>query len=82
MIEDETVKIRAGWSRSGKADLRPDQATELRELYVELQEVSAAGAHALGDIGIVAEGLALRRFLELQARASAIIERVRDILSY
>jgi hypothetical protein len=81
MTEDETVKIRARWSRSGKDALRPDQATELRELYSELQEVSAAGTHVLGSIGTVTAGFALRRFLELQARASAIIERVSEILS-
>jgi hypothetical protein len=82
MTEDETVRIRASESRSGKAALRSDQATELRELYSELQEVSAAGTHVLGDTGTVAaEGLALRRFLELQARGSAILARVTEILS-
>jgi hypothetical protein len=81
MTEDQTVKIRARWSRSGKAALRPDQATELRELYCELQEVSVAGTYAMGVTGTVPAGLALRRFLELQARASAIIERVSEILN-
>jgi hypothetical protein len=83
MTEDETVKIRARWSRSGRPALRSDQTTELRELYSELQEVSAYGTEALGDIDSVTadRALALRRFLELQARASAIIERVREILS-
>src|SRR5580658_5260485 len=71
MIEDETVRLRARELRSGKAALRPDQATELRELYCELQEVSAAGTHVLGDIG-VPPSFALERFQELQARASAI----------
>jgi hypothetical protein len=82
MTEDETVRIRARESRSGKAVLRADQATELRELYCELQEVSAAAvAVTLGDTGTVPAGFALERFLELHARGTAIIARVSEILS-
>ena len=82
MTEDETVRIRARESRSGKAVLRADQATELRELYCELQEVSAAAvAVTLGDTGTVPTGFALERFLELHARGTSIIARVSEILS-
>jgi hypothetical protein len=81
MTEDETVSIRARESRSGKAALRPDQATELRELYAELQDVSAAVAVTLGDTGTIPTGFALERFLELHARDSAIVARVSEILS-
>jgi hypothetical protein len=81
MTEDETVKIRARLSRSGKGVLLQDQATELRELYTELQDVStAAVVVTLGDAGTVPTGFALERFLELHARGSAIIARASEIL--
>jgi hypothetical protein len=78
MTEDETVRIRARSSRDGKAPIRPDQATELRELYCELQGISTSAADALG--AAVPTGRALERFLELHARASAILERGSEIL--
>ena len=62
------------------APIKPDQATELRELYSELRDVSAAVAVPLGDIGTVPTGFALERFLELHARGSAIIARASEIL--
>jgi hypothetical protein len=79
MTEDETVRIRARRSRLGKPAIRPDQATELRELYSELQGISAAAVEAMGATG-VPTGLALERFLELHARASTILERSSEIL--
>jgi hypothetical protein len=79
MTEDETVRIRARSSRAGKAPIRPDQATELRELYCELQGISAAVVEAMGATGVPA-GRALERFLELHGRANAIIDRGSEIL--
>jgi hypothetical protein len=79
-MSEDTMPIRARWSRSGRAILTPEEAAELRELYSELPDASAAAAEALGHAGPAPTGLALERFRELDGRVLAIIERIRAIL--
>ena len=79
-MSEDTMPIRARWSRSGKAFVTPEEAAELRELYAELPDASEAAAEALGNTGAPPTGLALERFRELDGRVLAIIERIRAIL--
>jgi hypothetical protein len=79
-MTEDTMPIRARWSRSGRAVITLAEAAELRELYSELPDASAAAAEALGNTGAAPTGLALERFRELDGRVLAIIDRIRAIL--
>jgi hypothetical protein len=79
-MHDETMPIRARWARAAKAVITPAEAAELRELYAELPDASAAAAEALGNSGAAPTGLALERFRELDGRVLTIIDRIKAIL--
>jgi hypothetical protein len=79
MNDDEaTVRMRAAWS--GGTAISREQAAQLRQLYSELQDATRATAESLGTTGAPPSGMALERFLELDARVFEIIERIRGTL--
>jgi hypothetical protein len=79
-MDEDTVRIRARRSWSARDSMTPDQAVELRALYDELPDASAAAAEALGSTGAVPTGMALQRFRELDARVMEIVDRIKQIL--
>jgi len=80
-MEDDTVTIRARRSWPENAFITSSQAEELRDLYSELPDASAAAAEALGGAGaVVPAGMSLQRFRELDARVVELIERIQAIL--
>jgi hypothetical protein len=62
----------------GRNAITPTDAAQLRRLYTELLEATAAATEALSMRGLA--GLALARFRELDARVSAVIKRIRQIV--
>jgi hypothetical protein len=81
LMDEDTVRIRANRSRSGEDVLTADAACELRALYDELPDASAAAAEALGSTGALPTGMAMQRFRELDRRVSEIVARIQDILA-
>jgi hypothetical protein len=75
---DATVRIRAPWS--GKTDITAAQASQLRELYSELQEAASAAVETLGTTGAPPSGMVLQRFRELDARVCELVGRISSTL--
>lgn len=61
--------------------ISPEQGEELKKLYAELPEAYKRAAAALrtDPPGHRLEGDALKRFLELDAKAGAIVRRIKEI---
>jgi len=72
-----TVRIRDPWAGTALTAVR---ATDLRDLYSELQDTTTAAAILLGTAGALLTGTALRYFRELDADILEITERIRVAL--
>ena len=58
---------------------REKSAEEVRRLFAELSEVYARAAEAVLPLPSISDANAAARFIELKNRASAIIQRIREI---
>jgi hypothetical protein len=78
---DRSITLGAGMSEDHMPyGISPAEAAELRELFTELPDVSAAAAEALNNADAAPIGFALERFNDLDAYVAAIIKRIRAIL--
>jgi hypothetical protein len=75
---DATVRLRARWD--GNPAMTAQQAAELRELYSELRDATAAAAEALSNTGPVPAGMPLQRFREIDSHVAELVDRIRAIL--
>ena len=60
--------------------ISPEAGAELEKLYKEYPAATALAAKALRTNGAPLEGAALKRFLEEDAKVSAIVGRIKEIL--
>ena len=61
--------------------INPEAGAELQKLYNEYLSASARAADTLRTNGAPLEGDSLQRFLEEEAKVSAIVRRIKEIHS-